>query len=433
MEQRFLTYFAARDWDAYAEILSDDVCMDDRRQVVNAGVRRGRDAEIASQRAVADVGVTRLHVNRYCDPWAAPRPRFYSVFDGWGRGSTVLSVSEIDAGTRSWHASRSTPRISMLPSRSSMPETSPAKRPPRSHMDGHYKGRSCVQPTRSPPNDGDCVNIDHRPGIAFAPGDVTAYIGATYDVAPDVKGPPRSCAPAGQPGVVVTEVVAGTSTRASLSNGARSRLSHLTATWSAGSNFSTRRTSTPRSRASMNSGPRRSGWRMRRAKWSNASWTYFAARDWAALAEILTDESFIDDRRPVVNAGLWDGRDAVIANLQALADAAANITSVIATRGERLALTRIRSSNRDPRQGDFGVEMLNIVEIDTDGRIVAHVEFDPNDIDAAFEELEARYLAGEAAAHAHTWSVIAETYAAINRHEFPPTTPDSENIDHRQL
>ena len=24
VEQRFLTYFAARDWDAYAEILSDD-------------------------------------------------------------------------------------------------------------------------------------------------------------------------------------------------------------------------------------------------------------------------------------------------------------------------------------------------------------------------------------------------------------------------
>ena len=63
--------------------------------------------------------------------------------------------------------------------------------------------------------------------------------------------------------------------------------------------------------------------------------------------------------------------------------------------------------------------MLNIVEIDTDERIVAHVEFDPNDIDAAFEELDARYLAGEAAAHAHTWSVIAQAYAAFNRHEFP--------------
>ena len=161
--------------------------------------------------------------------------------------------------------------------------------------------------------------------------------------------------------------------------------------------------------------------------------TYFAARNWAALAEILTDDSFVDDRRPVVNAGLWDGRDAVIANLQAVAEAAANITSVIATRGERLALTCIHSSNRDPGQGDFAVDMLNIVEIDTDERIVAHVEFDPNDMDAAFEELEARYLVGEGAAHAHAWSVIARTYAAFNRHELPSTTTDSVYIDHRPL
>ena len=64
---------------------------------------------------------------------------------------------------------------------------------------------------------------------------------------------------------------------------------------------------------------------------------------------------------------------------------------------------------------------------------MARVAFDLDDIDAAFEELEARYLAGEAAAHAHAWSVIARTYAAFNRHEFPSTTPDSVYIDHRPL
>ena len=53
--------------------------------------------------------------------------------------------------------------------------------------------------------------------------------------------------------------------------------------------------------------------------------------------------------------------------------------------------------------------MLSIVEIDADDRIAAHVAFDLDDIDAAFEELDARYLAGEAAAHAQTWSVIART------------------------
>ena len=65
-------------------------------------------------------------------------------------------------------------------------------------------------------------------------------------------------------------------------------------------------------------------------------------------------------------------------------------------------------------------------------RIVARIGFDVDDIDAAFEELDARYLAGEAAAHSHTWSVIARAYAALNRHELPATTPDWVNIDHRR-
>ena len=44
--ERFRAYFAARDWDAMAEMLADDISNDDRRRVVNAGVRHGRDAEI---------------------------------------------------------------------------------------------------------------------------------------------------------------------------------------------------------------------------------------------------------------------------------------------------------------------------------------------------------------------------------------------------
>ena len=151
---------------------------------------------------------------------------------------------------------------------------------------------------------------------------------------------------------------------------------------------------------------------------------HFAARDWDAIAEMLADNSCIDDRRRVVNAGFWDGRDAVIANMRALDEewGKHNVT-VMATRGERLSLTRICSSNRDPRPGEFGVEMLGVAEIDSDERFAAHVLFDPDNIDAAFAELDARYLAGEAAAHSQTWSAIAGAYAAVNRHELPATTP----------
>ena len=62
-------------------------------------------------------------------------------------------------------------------------------------------------------------------------------------------------------------------------------------------------------------------------------------------------------------------------------------------------------------------EALGVVEIDVDERVLGHVAFDLEDIDAAFEELETRYLVGEAAAHAHTWSVIARGNAAANRNE----------------
>ena len=77
--------------------------------------------------------------------------------------------------------------------------------------------------------------------------------------------------------------------------------------------------------------------------------------------------------------------------------------------------------------------MLAVFEIDADERIAAVVSFDYDDIDAAFAELDARYLAGEAAAHARAWSAIVSGYAAINRHEVPPTTPDWANVDHRRL
>jgi hypothetical protein len=162
---------------------------------------------------------------------------------------------------------------------------------------------------------------------------------------------------------------------------------------------------------------------------------YFAARNWAAIAENSAAEIVTDDRRSVVGSGTLHGRDIGIANLRTTADlGAAYLTStVIATRGERLALARIRMSGRDQRPEAFHTDMLGIVEIDAGNRVTARILFDLIDIDAAFEELDARYLAGEAAAHAHAWSVIAALYAGYNRQELPATTPQWSFIDHRTL
>ena len=161
----------------------------------------------------------------------------------------------------------------------------------------------------------------------------------------------------------------------------------------------------------------------------------FAAGDWDAIAEIMAEDFSHDDRRPVVGAGVQHGRAAYIVDMRAVAELwNTNLEStVVAIRGERLVLMRNRLSVRDAEPEAFSTEVLAIAEIDADERGVAVVTFDVDDIDAAFAELDARYLAGEAAPHAHTWSVIARIYAGFNRREPPATTPDSVFTDHRPL
>src|SRR6185437_6405206 len=133
---------------------------------------------------------------------------------------------------------------------------------------------------------------------------------------------------------------------------------------------------------------------------------------------LLADDMVADDRRRVVNAGIRRGRDVHIADMRATVEVSEPtcFSSVLATRGARLALAHVRIVNRG-MTGEVGAEALGIAEIDADERIVAVISFDLDDIDAAFEELDRRYLAGEAAPRAHTWSVIAGAIASFNRRE----------------
>ena len=142
-----------------------------------------------------------------------------------------------------------------------------------------------------------------------------------------------------------------------------------------------------------------------------------------------------DDRRRVVGAGIRHGRDAVVAEISATRrrrrhelDVRASLRS--AASASSSGVPRLRAATSGPRRSIS--RSYDVVEIDADERIAARVVFDLDDFDAAIAELDARYLAGEAAAHAHTWSVIAGAYAAINRHELPELTPDWVNIDHRR-
>jgi hypothetical protein len=104
----------------------------------------------------------------------------------------------------------------------------------------------------------------------------------------------------------------------------------------------------------------------------------------------------------------------------------------IAIRGRRLALSRYLIRDVDDADRPITVEVLLVAEVNDDGLFCHSVTLDPYDIDAAFAELDARYLAGEAAAHSHTWSLVLRTYAAFNRHELSQRTPNWVNIDHRR-
>ena len=149
VDQRFLTYFAARDWDAYAEILSDDVRIDDRRHVVNAGVRHGRDAEIANLRAVADIGVTNITSTVIAIRGRRLALSRIRVSDGGPRkSSTRCSRLEINAENQIVARVAFDSNESTLPSRSSTPGTSPAKQPPTRTRGRPLGGLHRVQPAR---------------------------------------------------------------------------------------------------------------------------------------------------------------------------------------------------------------------------------------------------------------------------------------------
>jgi hypothetical protein len=162
---------------------------------------------------------------------------------------------------------------------------------------------------------------------------------------------------------------------------------------------------------------------------------HFAAREWAPMAELVAHDISTHDRRRVVNVGIRHGRDEHMADMRSIAEVLPDgdiASAVMATRGESLVLTRICILSSGMEVGEVIAEVLRIDEIDTNDRIVSASAFDIDDVDAAIAELEARYLAGEAAIHADTWSLIAQAYTAVNRHELPPTTPDWVNIDHRR-
>ena len=176
VEQRFLTYFAARDWDAMAEILADDVSMDDRRHVVNAGVRHGRDAEIASQRAAADVGVTNYYVRPSSRPVGSASPSVVTFLGRVTSWSEAFRTSAMRRRDQRRQPDRGTRRVRLRRRRRRLRG---ARRPiprwrsgrPRAHVVGHRCGPTPRSTgANSSRRQRTSVDIDHRSLAAIGAG-----------------------------------------------------------------------------------------------------------------------------------------------------------------------------------------------------------------------------------------------------------------------
>jgi class 3 adenylate cyclase len=437
--ERIMAYFAACDWDAVREILAEDISTEDRRRVVNAGRRQGRDTVIAEILSIAEIGVTkptseivatrggRLALSRGRASVADQQPQAFRT--------DLLDVVEVDADDRmvarivfdidDIHAA-----FEELDARYLAGEAAPHAHT-WSVIARAYAEFNRRELLATPP---DWVNIDHRRGAAFAPGDMIAYMQAAWDDSPDTKIYIAAVHRLDNLGAVVTHVAHGISREGF---DAEWRDVHvLTVEGDAigrSELFDEADVEAALATFDQLSNPARS-LENAASRASDRLFVSFAARDWASMSALLADDFYGDDRRQVMNVGLHD-RDAVIESYRTAAEFGipGATTTVLATRAERLVLAGVQYSvsNEDPDA--FHIDLLQVVEIDGDERISGIVTFDIDEIDAAFEELDARYLAGEAAKHSDTWSLIARTCAAFNRHVMPPTTPDWVNVDHRKV
>ena len=275
-------------------------------------------------------------------------------------------------------------------------------------------GHAALNRHELPPTTPDCVSIDHRRGAAFAPGDLIEYFRAGWELGQDIR--------------TYVEVVHRLSELGAVCTHAGHGVSHegFDAEWHGVDLLTVEGDMVNRCEAfddaDLDAAIARFDQLSQPAPRPEnaASHVYerfqacFADRAWAALADITADDCYSDDRRRVVNGGVI-GRGAVIESFRSGADLGLThaTSETIATRGGHLVLTRDRYWRGDENPEALSLDLLQIVEIDAEQRILALVTFDADDFEAAIAEFDARYLAGEAAAHSHAWSIVAGLYAAI--------------------
>ncbi|MGH7860556.1 MAG: nuclear transport factor 2 family protein, partial [Candidatus Binatia bacterium] len=125
-----------------------------------------------------------------------------------------------------------------------------------------------------------------------------------------------------------------------------------------------------------------------------------------------------EDRRPVF-ANVAEGRDAMVGEFRTLANLGTVRVgmTLLATRGERLALFRAHPQGPLVGSTAFEAEWLVVVESD-ERRLVSSAIFDVDDLDGAIDELDERYIAGEGARGADALRVMKRFRQLYNERDW---------------
>jgi hypothetical protein len=105
----------------------------------------------------------------------------------------------------------------------------------------------------------------------------------------------------------------------------------------------------------------------------------------------------------------------------------------VAVRGDRLFLFKLVSGTAD------GLELavLSLVELAPSGRFAYTAWYDEGDLDAAIDELDERFLAGEGAEHADVYQPVVELLHRHRAHDWDGyrdlLADDFVLVDHRRV
>jgi hypothetical protein len=163
----------------------------------------------------------------------------------------------------------------------------------------------------------------------------------------------------------------------------------------------------------------------------------WAAHDWDGIGAAFAPDFRLIDRRSYAHLDL--DRDQHLASLQFRFEmrSSRHTSEVLATRGHRLALMRTRFELAGGDVGPSETESLGVLGSDERGDCVALVMFDPDDLDAAYAEIDRRYTAGEAAPHARPWEWLQGFERSVAARDWEQWAsafaPDYVVEDHRRL